>query len=72
LLTSHGIPEKRIQTVQGAIEDETTCHSIIEKTVDKFGKIDVLVNNAGLACKPNTAITSLENFDYLFKVNVRR
>uniref|UniRef100_A0A914CHX9 Uncharacterized protein n=1 Tax=Acrobeloides nanus TaxID=290746 RepID=A0A914CHX9_9BILA len=43
ILKSKGVTENRIAVVQGSVEEETTCHEIIEKTVEKFGKIDVLV-----------------------------
>lgn len=44
LLKSNGVPENKILTVQGQIENEQTCHDLINKTVQKFGKLDILVN----------------------------
>lgn len=33
--------------LSGDISDKNFCHKIVEKTIQTFGKIDVLVNNAG-------------------------
>jgi short-subunit dehydrogenase len=35
--------------VPGDISDEEVCKSIIEHTINKYGKIDILINNAGVA-----------------------
>ena len=35
--------------VPGDISDEEVCKNIVVRTIDKFGKIDVLINNAGIA-----------------------
>uniref|UniRef100_A0A914CTA4 Uncharacterized protein n=1 Tax=Acrobeloides nanus TaxID=290746 RepID=A0A914CTA4_9BILA len=71
LLKSKGIPESRILIVQGVIEDDKTCDDLINKTVQKFGKLDVLVNNAGICGKHGIDQNSMENFKYVFDVNLR-
>jgi short-subunit dehydrogenase len=35
--------------VQTDISDEAQCRSLVERTIEKFGRLDLLVNNAGLA-----------------------
>lgn len=72
LLKSNGVPESRILVVQGVVEDEKTSHALIEKTVAKFGKIDILVNNAGIGGKAGLAPLSMENYQYVFDVNLKR
>lgn len=42
-----GIPAERILAVRGPIQEEETQRSIIERTVEHFGRIDALVR---LAC----------------------
>jgi NADP-dependent 3-hydroxy acid dehydrogenase YdfG len=37
----------KILKVIGSMEDQATQENIVNETVKKFGKIDVLVNNAG-------------------------
>jgi NAD(P)-dependent dehydrogenase (short-subunit alcohol dehydrogenase family) len=38
----------RIVSIPGDISQEPVCISLIESTVKQFGRIDVLVNNAGI------------------------
>lgn len=47
--------------------------SLLKYIDDKFGKLDLLVNNAGIACKERKDIllTSEESFDELIKVNLK-
>uniref|UniRef100_A0A914EP72 Uncharacterized protein n=1 Tax=Acrobeloides nanus TaxID=290746 RepID=A0A914EP72_9BILA len=71
ILKSKGVPDSRIAVVQGVIEEEKTCEELIQKTVDKFGKIDVLINNAGIAFKKGVDPSSLENYQYLLDVNLK-
>jgi NAD(P)-dependent dehydrogenase (short-subunit alcohol dehydrogenase family) len=37
---------REVMQIPGDIGDETHCHRIVEQTVERFGKIDILVNNA--------------------------
>ena len=57
--------------LRGDITDKKFCRKIVEKTLERFGKIDVLVNNAGVQyqqdCLENI---SDEQFDWTMKVNI--
>ncbi len=56
------------------VSDETAVRSMIQKTKDQFGRLDVLINNAGTtaAWKPKDLETlSLDEWDRVFAVNVR-
>lgn len=44
---------------------------IIDETIKHFGKLDVLVNNAGIFKLDSASSVDLEGFDKLFAVNVR-
>lgn len=56
------------------VSSEEATQTMAEKTVDKFGKIDILINNAaiymGLENKPLEAI-DVDEWDRSFAVNVR-
>jgi len=43
----------------------------VEKTVAAFGRLDVLVNNAGTAVPKSFAETTLEEMDRVIDINVR-
>ena len=44
-------PEKDILCVKTDVSVEADCKALVEKTVEKFGRIDILVNNAGLSMR---------------------
>ena len=57
-----------VQTDQARSED---CRALIEKTVQHFGRIDVLVNNAGIFPQVALEDQTPELWDEIFAVNVR-
>lgn len=71
LLIKNGAIKNRYLVVQGEIQDEAIQDKIINETVTKFGKIDVLINNAGVGIKAGADPLSMENFDYVMNVNYR-
>lgn len=38
-----------VLSIAGDISDEKTCSEVIKKSIAKFGKIDILINNAGIS-----------------------
>lgn len=57
--------------VAGDLGDEGVCRSIIARAEDRFGRVDGLVNAAGLTDRGRIEDTPLELWDRLFAVNVR-
>lgn len=51
------------------ITDETAVQALIESTVDRFGHLDVLVNNAGLARGSSVEELSTERYRHMMAVN---
>jgi glucose 1-dehydrogenase len=61
----------RAEWVVGDLSDPETCERIVSEAVEKLGRIDVLVNNAGVtAAKPALELTPAD-FDKIFSVNVK-
>ena len=59
-----------IVTVEGDIADPDTAQRIVDEALERFGRIDTLVNNAGIYIgKPFTEYT-LQDFNALVAVNV--
>lgn len=57
--------------VPGDISDETYCKNLIKESLEKLGKLDVLVNIAGKqVAKSRINEVSTEQFDATFKVNI--
>ncbi|HEV2744557.1 MAG TPA: SDR family oxidoreductase, partial [Rubrobacter sp.] len=57
--------------VPGDIVDEAQCQAVIQKAVDEFGRIEVLVNNAAHQMTVNgIADISTELLDRTFKTNI--
>ena len=58
---------------RGNIAHVAECYAFVEKVVEKYRKIDVLVNNSGVAPKVRADIleTGEESIDYVFGVNVK-
>ena len=53
------------------IRDEAAVHAAVAATVEAFGGIDILVNNASAISLTGTLATPMKRFDLMFAVNVR-
>ncbi|KAH8407789.1 hypothetical protein KR222_007817 [Zaprionus bogoriensis] len=57
--------------LQADMDKEADVQKIVAETLKKFGKLDVLVNNAGIIELGSIESTSLEQYDRLMNTNVR-
>lgn len=58
--------------VAADISKETDVDAAVEAALSKFGKVDILINNAGIGHKPqNAELVEPEEFDRILGVNVR-
>lgn len=53
------------------ISDPQQCLALIERTVERFGRIDVLLSNAGILATGDILSVSLQDFDRVLAVNLR-
>jgi len=61
----------RALAIQGDIRDEASVLAAVAQTVQRFGGIDILVNNASAISLTPTHATPMKRFDLMFGVNVR-
>ncbi|XP_047511679.1 cyclohexanol dehydrogenase-like [Pieris napi] len=58
--------------IKADLSEEEEVESVIEKTVNEFGKIDILINNAGiLRCGSIVDGSILETYDEVMNTNIR-
>uniref|UniRef100_A0A182NRQ3 Ketoreductase domain-containing protein n=1 Tax=Anopheles dirus TaxID=7168 RepID=A0A182NRQ3_9DIPT len=57
--------------VAGDITKEADTERVLKATIEKYGKLDVLVNNAGIIETGTIETTSLEQFDRVMNTNIR-
>jgi NAD(P)-dependent dehydrogenase (short-subunit alcohol dehydrogenase family) len=53
------------------VSDEGQVKAMIDKTLERFGRIDILVNNAGIGMYKTILDTSAEEWDLCQKVNLK-
>ena len=66
------IESKKVKclTVQGDVTNFEDCKQMIESAIEKFGKVDVLVNNAGITKDMLLARMKEEDFKQVIDVNL--
>ena len=57
--------------MQVDIRDENAVAEAVKKTAERFGGVDILVNNASAISMTGTLETPMKRFDLMFGVNVR-
>ncbi len=57
--------------VKGDVTDFSTCEQMVKNAIEKFGKIDVLVNNAGITKDNLLMRMKEEDFDKVINVNLK-
>lgn len=60
-----------VLTVAGDMSNEEDVTTVLDKTIEKFRGLDVLVNSAGVLELGSIETTTLEAFDRVMNINVR-
>ncbi|MGO5013725.1 SDR family NAD(P)-dependent oxidoreductase [Niallia sp. Sow4_A1] len=60
-----------VNLIEGDISKEETVKSIVESTIERFGKIDILVNNAAISTQSYIQDMSTEMWDRMIEVNLK-
>jgi short-subunit dehydrogenase len=58
-----------VLAVETDVTIEASCRNLIERTIEKFGRIDILINNAGVSMRASFAECDLSVFHRLMDVN---
>ncbi|KQW33012.1 MULTISPECIES: SDR family NAD(P)-dependent oxidoreductase [Pseudomonas] len=53
------------------VADAEQCRGLIENIIQKYGRIDVLFNNAGITRRASVVDTTVEEWDQVINVNLR-
>src|SRR5688572_15215424 len=62
---------RRALAVKLDVRDDAACEAAVARTVEHFGRIDALVNNAGALWWADVVETPLKKFDLIMGINVR-
>jgi NAD(P)-dependent dehydrogenase (short-subunit alcohol dehydrogenase family) len=71
--TQHWVEQagRRAILMPGDVSDEPYCQTLVERAVDEFGKLDILVNNAAMQRTHDTIEEiSSEEWDKTFRTNI--
>ncbi len=62
---------RRVVAVTGDVREEETARRAVATALREFGRLDLLVNNAGIGIYKNLAETSAEDYDAMMDTNMR-
>jgi glucose 1-dehydrogenase len=61
----------KAQAVQGDVSSVADIQTLVDKTVEAFGRLDVMVNNAGMETRTSVLDTTERQFDMVIGVDLK-
>jgi len=61
----------RVAVVAGSVTDETVVRDLVSRTVDEFGALHILVNNAGITRDKLLKDLTVDDWDAVLNLNLR-
>jgi len=68
---SHGLRSDQVVFVLGDLVEDKVQQAIVDKAIEKFGKIDILINNAAKTETINVVTVRIKDFDEILNLNLR-
>jgi NAD(P)-dependent dehydrogenase (short-subunit alcohol dehydrogenase family) len=65
------IPDARVRAVAGSVTDEDTARRIAQEAISSFGRIEILVNNAGIHFAREITEMTVGEWDRLMDINLK-
>ena len=62
---------RKALAVQADVSRESDVQQLVTQTAEKFGTVDILINNAGIGSFANVAQLAVNDFDRMWEVNMR-
>ncbi|PVD21843.1 hypothetical protein C0Q70_17645 [Pomacea canaliculata] len=66
-----GLKRDELMPMETDLKRDCDLENLVSATLKKFGQIDVLINNAGVAAFKTLCHTDISEFDYMMAINVR-
>lgn len=57
--------------ITGELTNMTDAQNVIDSTIKHYGKLDILINNAGIVESGSIETMTMEQYDRVFNINVR-
>ncbi|MFT4055244.1 MAG: SDR family oxidoreductase [Novosphingobium sp.] len=67
----HGLAAEDVATLTGDAADEEVARRTAALAIEHFGRLDILINNAGRTLNKSIEETSVEEFDAILAINAR-